>query len=239
MAPKRKRSNGNEDYHTKRRRVRTSTKKPTAPGASRGFTFPIPEKKYKDMTIATLAANTTGAFQLMNGMQMGTTYNDRIGRRICVKSIYIRGIVGQEAAITTISSPINAPGQLARLIVFVDMQPNGAVPALTDILFEATACAQLNPNNRDRFKILVDKQWTVGRLTYDTTNGIGFADNCQWPVKKYKKMNVKTTFNGGNAGTIGDIATGALYMLWVGSEPAGTDTDCVFFGTARIRYYDN
>lgn len=236
---KRKRSKSNgTTYSTKRRRVKTSTKNPTAPMDTRGFTFPVPEKKYKDMTLATLPVNTTGHFQLLNGTVMGTTYNDRIGRKIRVKSVYVRGIVGQESAITTITSPINASGQLARMIIFADMQPNGAVPALTDVLFEANGCAQLNPNYRDRFKILCDKQWAFGRFMYDTTNGIAMADNCQFPVKKFKRLNLDTTYNAGNAGTIGDIATGALYMLWVGSETAGTDVDGVFFGTVRIRFYD-
>jgi len=238
MAPRRKKSSKNGTYK-KKGTARTAYKKSSAPMATRGFSFPIPEKKYKDMTIAILTCNTTGAFQLMNGLVMGTTYNDRIGRRICIKSIYIRGMVGQEGSFTTITSPLVSQGQLCRLIVVADMQPNGAVPALTDVLFEATSLAQLNPNNRDRFKILVDKQWAVGRLIYDTTNGIAALDNCQWPVKKFKKLNLSTTYNGGNTGGIGDIATGALYMLWVGSESAGTDTDCAFFGTARIRYYDN
>jgi len=170
---------------------------------------------------------------------MGTTYNDRIGRRIRVKSIYVRGVCGQEASLTSVATAINSSGQLLRMIIFADMQPNGAVPLLTDVLFEATSLSQLNPNNRDRFKIYCDKQWAVGRISLDVTGGWGFADNCQWPVKKFKNLDLTTTYNGGNAGTIGDIATGALYMLWVGSEPAGTDTDCIFFGTARIRYYDN
>jgi len=208
------------------------------PLASRGYSFGSHERKYKDMTLATLPANTTGHFQLLNNMVPGTQYENRIGRKVQIKSIYVRGIIGHESSLTTISSPLNVSGMLLRMILFCDMQPNGAVPALTDILFEASACAQLNPNYRDRFKILTDKQWSCGRFSYDTTNGIGFADNCVWPVKKYRKCNIQTVYNSGAAGTIADISSGAVYALFVGSETAGTDTDGVFFGTIRIRFDD-
>jgi len=211
----------------------------SAPLATRGFTFPIPEKKYRDQTVFGWGANTTGSFTLLNAMVLGTAYNDRIGRRIQIKSVYIRGIVGAEAALTTISSPIVSPAFLTRCIVFVDEQPNGAAPGITDLLFEATACSQLNPVYRDRFRVLADKQYAIGRMIYDTTNGVGAADNCQWPVKIYKKCNITTTYNAGSAGTVGDIATGALYMFWCGSEPAGTDVDGTALVSARIRFYDN
>lgn len=216
-------------------------KESTAPLASRGFRFPINEKKFFDIAPATYQINTTGSITLLCVPVPGTDYTNRIGRKIGIKSVYIRGIVGLSAALTTITTGVTAQGQLLRLIIFVDMQPNGAAPALADLLNNATANAQLNPNNRDRFRVIKDKQWAFGRFQWDTTATQTYAmtsGNSVAQVKCFKRINLQTIFNAGTAGAIADINSGALYMCWVGDQAAGTDTAGAAVVSTRVRFYD-
>lgn len=204
--------------------------------------LPSPEKKFFDIAPATYQVNTTGSITLLCVPVPGTDYTNRIGRKIRIKSVYIRGICGLSAALTTITTGVVAQGQLLRLIIFQDLQPNGAAPALADLLNNATANAQLNPNNRDRFRILKDKCWAFGRFQWDTTATQAYAmtsGNSVAQVKCYKKLDLETVFNAGTAGAIADINSGAIYMCWVGDQAAGTDTAGAAIVSTRARFYDS
>lgn len=115
----------------------------------------------------------------------------------------------------------DTPAMTVRVILFVDEQANGAVPLATDLLQTVTATAHLNPNNRERFKVLMDKEicldsygfkvWGVtGTETRWGIDGGAASARCG---KKYKKLTVSTIYNGGATADIGSIQTGALYLL--------------------------
>lgn len=210
-----------------------------APLASRGYSFPIREKKTIDGT-GTIQVNTTGSFTLLNGCIQGTDYTQRIGRKIQNNSVYIRGYVLTEAANFNPIVASNCGAQEVRMILFCDMQPNGAAPAVTDLLNTATPQSQLNLNNRDRFKIYCDKQWVFDPFVYVTTasQAVVSANRQIYPIKKYKKLGLETIFNSGNAGTIGDITSGALYMFWIGSLPSAVGGDANAVITTRVRFLD-
>lgn len=209
------------------------------PARTGGYRPNRTERKVNDLTTATYQANTTGSIVLLANPVLGSDFNQRIGRKIILKSVYIRGYISQEGA-DAASIGIFAGTQLARLIIFADMQPNGASPALTDLLVEATSCSQLNLNNRDRFKIYCDKQFVLDPYLVTTTvqQSLGCASNQGRPVKKYKKLNLEMIFNATNGGTIADINSGALYMCWVGNRAAGVGTDCQARVSTRVRYAD-
>lgn len=193
--------------------------------------------------------NTDGAFTLLHAPKIGTDFTSRVGRKTCAKSIYIRGVIAIRRAITEASaSAFHSSAQQVRCIVFVDWQPNGA-PATTGQLLKFTTTAaptqQLNLNNRDRFHIIKDKVWYFDPLPASA----GSLNRTGASVKIYKKINIETTFNGNNStgdaptdsqGGIGDITTGAIYMMWIGQHsPDGTNnTECEFRGTTRIRFDD-
>lgn len=196
------------------------------------------EKKAID-TDATQQVNTTGAFTLINPIVPGTDFMNRIGRKIRVKSVYLRGFISTEASIAP-TTGINTSVQQARLIVFVDLQPNGATPATTDLLTVASTAGHLNLNNRDRFKILIDKYFVFDPIIYNTTatQSVATASRQIWSIKKFKKIEVETIFNAGTAGTIADINSGALYVFTIGSQAAGADTDINSGVLARVRFTD-
>lgn len=211
------------------------------PTASRGYRLNTKERKVYDNASSSIQVNSTGTFLLLACPTPGTDMNGRIGRKIVLKSLYVRGFVCTESSRNTSIDDVIVPSTHCRMIIFVDCQPNGAAPAVTDLLVEATTSSQLNLNNRDRFKVLCDKQYAFDPLYFNNnaTFAMASASRQIYNVKKYKKLNIETIFNAGSAGTIADITSGALYMFWLGNQSAigGIDNNAVV--STRCRYDDN
>lgn len=214
-------------------------------GFRSNFGSGVGEKKTIDTVgpnLVGLNFNTTGAIILLNGVAQGTDYNARIGRKIVNASLYLRGEIFVEAARSLSVSSV-VPAQTARLILLYDMQTNGVAPVLTDVL-NATGGgspenigAQLNLNNRDRFKILKDKCFSFGPFVTDiggSPSQIGMPLN--YCFKIYKKLKLETIFGGTDA-SVGSITSGAIFLLAIGSNPAGP-LDVNFNGSCRIRFMD-
>ena len=143
----------------RRRRVKAPRTLGLAPARTGGF-FGVgvrrsrDERKVIDVDPALYAGDTTGSVTLLNGVATGTDFTDRIGRKIVMRSLYLRGTLSPVDGITL--------DNMCRVLIVYDMQSNGAAPAITDVLKSATSIAQLNMNNRDRFRVIMDKQFAVG-----------------------------------------------------------------------------
>lgn len=211
-----------------------------APLQSRGWNFPmIGEKKFIDTVITAGRCDTTGDFYLLNGLQTGTQFNQRIGRKVVLMSWQMRGKICSDQALEFSNG--NTVAQNARIIIFIDNQPNNTVPALTDVLTVASSNAFINPDYRDRFKVLADKLFPIGPCVI--ASGAPYYGGDQvFIVSDFQKMKVETIYNAGNAGTIGDINTGALYALFVGDQarPGGGVKIGTTIATVnlRIRFAD-
>jgi len=190
-----------------------------------------PEKKTFDLNPGASQANTTGFLQCICIPSLGTDYTNRIGRKITVKSIFIRGYVRTEVSASL--GAVNVSSQMVRVIVLLDEQPNGGLPAVTDVLQTSDPAAQLNLNNRDRFRVLKDKTWTFDPYLAGST-----ASRQIYPFKWYLKCNIDTLFNAVNGGTIADITSGSILTLVVGSNGAGVNTDANAYFSTRCRFLD-
>lgn len=157
---------------------------------------------------------------LLNGCAPGSSAETRIGRKITMKSIYIRYSYSRSAATMTGGSP-------GRILIVYDKQSNAAAPAITDILLADDYHSMNNLSNRDRFITLFD---SVTEPISDTNN-VCVGDTL------YKGMNLDVMFNGGNAGTIGDITSGAIYAFAATTNRIGVSNPQVVF-RSRIRYTD-
>jgi len=208
------------------------------PLASRGYRLNTAEKKVYDIDASTVSADTTGSIVACCFPVLGTDMTNRVGRKIQIKSIQGRGIVRTERS--ELMTAAATPAQMVRYIILVDMQPNGALPALTDILKTAHPASPLNLNNRDRFKILLDKQWALDPYYLNTTATTAAASmNNQCKVfKYYKKCNVETIFNGTNGGTIADITSGAVLRVILGNQAVDADDTAEITSSVRVRFTD-
>lgn len=184
------------------------------------------EQNAIDVDTALYEAITTGSVTLLNGVAQGDDFTNRTGRKITMKSLYIRGVVKN---FDTTSGPT-----LGRMLIVYDKQANAAAPTVADILKEATSTSQFNLNNRDRFSIIMDKQWAVGCIDTTATQSFAAGPICH-EYKLYKKLNLDTIFNGTGA-TIASIATGSIYMVIIGDVT--TTQGCYFRLSSRIRFTD-
>jgi len=209
-----------------------------APMATRGWTPNSVERKAFDTAPTTYQVNTTPNIFSICNPTVGADMNNRVGRKICLKSCYIRG--------TIVTEPSGSAGlvgasaaQVARLILLVDMQPNGSLPAIGDILANASVTGQLNLNSRDRFRVLWDKLYPFDPYIVNAVSGtsVATANRQIHIIKKFKIMNYEQTFNSGSTGTIADISTGSLVMCLLGTAATGAlDINCVL--STRVRYTD-
>lgn len=140
-------------------------------------------------------ASSSGLISLINGVAQGTTATTRLGRRIQMKSLFIRAEI-RMAPTTAGASPI-------RYLVIYDKQTNGTAPAATDVLTTDALYSPMNLSNSRRFVVIFDKVWPC----------LGTAGPQSITVEKYIKLNLPVEFNTGSAGTVGDIQTGSLYTL--------------------------
>lgn len=162
-----------------------------------------PEMKFHDLDItdAVVAANGVIQAEVLK-IPQGNGEQNRIGRRIIIKKISWRYAVALPATSTAVNT-----GDSLRVMMILDQQCNGALPAVTDILEANDWQSFNNLANSKRFVILMDKTYSLnspsgsGRGTTDTLQFGFIRQTFQW----HKSCNIKIEYN--NAFTDGQIAT--------------------------------
>lgn len=180
------------------------------------------ELKNIDNNLNTLfvAAQTVGQLNLLNGVAQGTTATTRLGRRIVMRSLLIKGTVSL-AATSAGASPL-------RVLVVYDSQTNATAPIATDILQVDAIDSPMNLSNSRRFKTLCDIEIPC----------LGTGGPQAQSFTRYIKLNMNAEFNTGSAGTVGDIQTGSIYMLTYQQGNIITANPASLIYT-RVRYSDN
>lgn len=170
-----------------------------------------------------------GLFTLLNGCSQGDGLSSREGREIRNRSVQIHLKHRYATSAPTYNYTLRA-------ILFIDLEPHGSAPTASNLLRTSEGQgydeAFRNLDYRNRFVILKDK-YLQGDI-FDN-NGTTFVLHDHQLVK-YKKLNLKTTFNSGNAGTIADINKGALYLYLFNAESANP---MQVFISAVVRFTDN
>jgi len=163
------------------------------------------ELKYLDVNSATYACGTTGAVTLINGIAAGSTAITREGRQCYWKSVHVSGSLSAADA-TTIASRCD-------VYVIWDKQPGAAVPGMTDLFVESISGSPMNLNYRERFVVLAHEMFTLGGLTAAATA----LTPTIHPININKRLALRSTFKG-DANAIGDIGTGAMYLVTLGDQ---------------------
>lgn len=187
-----------------------------------------PELKFVDVSMTNFVNATTGTITLINGIAQGSDFNNRIGRKVQIKSILLNGNLFSGPP------PSNAvQGVQGMIAIIYDTQPNsGSLPAYTDIFQIADPNTVMNLNNRDRFKVLMKfRKGVNGWVSTVTPTVQGNPNNAIF--SKYKKCNLEQIFSA-TGNTIGGISTGALYFTSVG-DVTGSQIDWY----TRVRFSDN
>lgn len=208
-------------------------------GFSASFGSKPGEKKFYDKGVALTAVNSTGFMTLLHSPPSGPGFGQRIGRKTTATQVYIRGTVGVQNGQDGTFAAVVTPAQQIRMILFVDMQANAAQPTFAELLNSATPgpSTQLNPDNRDRFKILKDKVWV-----FDPVTASGGAFNRTIAsLKIFKKLpNIETIFKGDTSTEdFSVIQTGGIWLAFIGDQASAADQQGAAKFTSRVRYLDN
>lgn len=230
--------------HLKRKsKKKVSFKKALGYQAGRSLTrVPPTELKCFDVSASILqfltpAAGTSIANPL-NVPLVGSELYQRVGRKIYMKSIQIKGYVYNTA--TALQS-------LGRIYLIYDSQANGAAPTVgtvfnnMDGINATNGLSMINLNNRQRYKIIRDHQFTLPAVTYTAgvlTNGPQFNNTHPnaYSINWYIPLNrLETIFNQINGGSVADIVSGSLL---IGCMTDVANNTWSFTFCSRLRYYD-
>lgn len=189
---------------------------------------------------------SAGVVRLINGIGAGTDFYQRVGRKVKLASVMLKGHVtlispGTGATASSESYPI-------RVAIVYDDQPNGSTPVVSDI-FQAVDAAgsatssspytPVNLNNRDRFTIL--KDWTMCLKPIANTGTAGsYGDGMHGTrdLNFYKKVNFDQIF-GTTGSAIAAITTGAIYVVYYQLQAAQANgINATIRYQSRVRYTD-
>lgn len=191
--------------------------------------------------------STTATLDLLNGVQEGASFYNRVGRRIHMKSIHVTGEIISSGNGTGVA-------EYNRILLVYDRQPNGAFPSIADILLDygndgttfTSSFSKMNLNNVERFAILRDSRLAMPSNYEGAAAALdgGLAsimpygesqNKINWFVKlKDLETHYKSTTN---PAAIGDIATGALYLVTLGNVAAASAGFLLVYN-ARLRFTD-
>lgn len=208
---------------------RTKYSRRRAAAAAAAAAAPVPywarpgaEWKYSDVTISQ-NMTTTGFQVLLNGLHAGNTAVTRVGMKVSIRSVEVRGYV--------YATPGSGVDQTHRVLLIQDKQANAAAPTLlSSYLAPANINGLRNLANRKRFKNLTDNTWDL-----NATAEPGTFKSFHFYLKFKRPLIVE--FNGADNGDEQDIVSNALWLVGLGSEGVGASAGSIQ-AQARIRYTD-
>lgn len=182
--------------------------------------YPKPEVKFIDFSSVSTSVDSAGlVFQIpLNDIPQGIDGSDRIGQSVSIKNCGYR--VNIDQAIT------GALPSTVRIMLIWDKQPNGAVPAVTDVLQTANFNSFLNTSYRERFTVLRNDYISLSPEGSQTVF-----------IERFVKINMLAQYTDGALPTPPAVAntTGALWLLFISDQP--TILPLVTF-TSRVRFVD-
>lgn len=200
---------------------------------------------------AALACNSTGSIIEMNLIVAGSSFFNRIGRRIEMKSMLM------EFNIAPLAAARSCVADTLRILLIYDRQTNGAIPALSTMLQDTeqngtnttVSTSNINLNNRDRFQIVRDYRIQLPAVTIAATGVPTAAFPSQYAgtegiegghIRCYAKLGgLVTQYKAdSNPAVIGDIATGGLFLVVFANTAAGSEGFSIPQWNARLRYWD-
>ncbi len=159
----------------------------------------------------------------------GATQNERIGRKVVIKSIHIKS----KLQIDDTAGVAFCTATIVRIMLYVDKQCNGATALVTDLLSVAEWDSFRSLDNSGRFKILLDKTVTFndtgGRVP--SSDGV-FVNNQKKVIQINKRCNVPVIYDGAT-GAITEMCCNNIGLMLITDSIAATPS---WLSTVRIRY---
>jgi len=159
----------------------------------------------------------------VNLIANGTGAKQRIGRKIVIRSIHVRGVYTAGGS--------GFSNNTIRLILGVDKQTNGVITQREEFLDNDVDGEGINMfkrlSNVNRFDTLFDRRHDVNALA--GTNAGGIPRNMKFEM--HKKCYVPIEFDG-TSGLVGEIASNNIFLDFITDQSVFVDT------RVRIRFTD-
>lgn len=186
--------------------------------------------------------NTAGSSSILNLVNAGTGSYERVGRKIMLKSVRLKGKINYD-----FDGGTSIQSGLLRMVVVWDKSPNGSQPAFDDIFGRTSQAGTestefldaLKYDNTDRFQVLSDHYYS---MVPDFASSNSGTMSTHYDV--FVPLKDRVTVFSGQTGTVGisDISTGGLYVYFradVNGASAPLSRFAIQSSTARLRYVDN
>lgn len=190
--------------------------------------------------------NTNGSSFVLNLVRAGAAYYNRVGNKIAMKSLRLRGIM--QFITTPAATTADIKGNWIRMVVVYDHSPNSGTIPTYDTIFGNTdqsgmqTCNQLDAlryADTQRFSVLRDKIVTYNPpaiTTAGTTNV--FSQLVEFDEFIPLKGALTHYSNDTSPMTIADIQNGALYVYFRANTNDVVSYCQITDSQARLRYYD-
>lgn len=200
---------------------------PVAP-KFRAARAPTVELKFKDTTLAATAVTAAGNItnSTLVGIQEGNTDQTRVGNKITVKTVMLRGTVVLPTAATAASG-----ADVVRVILYLDRGCNGSAATVAELLASADYRAFNNLDNNDRFRTLAETTMSLNNLTNVPTAG-GTMSGVYANFFLKGKVNLPFKYKG-NTGAVADMANNNIGVMVIGRDEHAT-----IEYIARVKYTD-
>lgn len=184
----------------------------------------------------------SGSLTLLNGLKSGSAFYERgNSRRVRMKSVRVSGCIRYLPSVT------NNGQYTFNLAMVYDRNPNGAPPTYADIFLDydkdgstsSGAFSGVNMALCDRFVVLRRQSWVNYTGTTTGTSSVLEQTNALGPhamVDWYVKLQDTEAHYTASSGSIGDIASGALYLILFTDQGGGETCQVDFKGSSRLRF---
>ncbi len=184
------------------------------------------EHKFLDLSVGSNVILPTGEIITDNltPIPQGTDEDERIGRKVTINQIFFKGnLILPETSTNSNTSDI------LRLVLYVDHQPNGAVPSLLDYFDVAEYDSFRNLANTKRFTVLYDRNHTLNASAAESTQSCAFIKDLK--ISK-PKLNIQVNYDS-TLGALTELTTRAIGFMGI-SQGGFIEIE----GKWRIRYTD-
>lgn len=234
--------NANREAAVKRLRTTKATNPARYAAMRQGVQGPRPPVELKcvdiNSTTVTLDSVSTTSGIPLNLMQSGSGFNERVGRKVFMQSLYFTG------CIRPLASNVTYPRYI-RIAIVYDSQSNGTTPQYSDVfnnfnendVAQSNAFSHLNLNNRERFRVIMDKRLQLGCGGAAATNSAVIPSNTI--IQEYRRLNNLETVYGADSSpaSAADVRSGTLWLFTNSDCPGGAATEGLVY-TLRLRYTD-
>lgn len=186
------------------------------------------EMKYSDQGISA-GITATSAGTCLSQIAEGSDNNNRIGRKITIRSVQYNLQIA--ASITDLSGSATENADTIRVVCVWDKQSNGTTPAYVDVYSSTGVSTGAQQPFNLRFLDNIERFQVLGSdLVNINSNGANAVN-----VQRYIKCNIPVRFTG-TAGAVANIITGGIWLFYVDMNTGATYA--TISGFTRVSFAD-